>query len=258
MTEVPTHQTQLTIIGTGLAGLAAAWFSFKNGISTTLVGVNSSLIYASGFFDLLSVHPAKTKQTWENPWRAIEQLVKDNPEHPYGHLSQLEIESALEQFFEFVAEAGCPYVVSKNKNTKVITPVGTVKLTYAVPRSMWSGTVALAEKRSCLIVDFKGLKAFSARQIVDMLQPDWPQIRPLRLSFPAGGPSADLYPEQMARSLEIETNRVKLADLIRPALGNAKVVGLPAILGIYNPRQVREHLEELLGVDIFEIPTNSP
>jgi glycerol-3-phosphate dehydrogenase subunit B len=62
----------------------------------------------------------------------------------------------------------------------------------------------------------------------------------------------------MARSLEIESNRIALADAIRPDLGDAKALGLPAILGIYNPREVREHLEKLLGVAVFEIPTIPP
>ena len=36
---------------------------------------------------------------------------------------------------------------------------GTIKPTYCVPRSMWAGAVALAEKRPCLIVDFWGLSS---------------------------------------------------------------------------------------------------
>lgn len=258
MTNIKTRQTKLTIIGTGMAGMAAACFASKHRIETIQVGVNSGIIYASGFLDLMGVHPIERHLSWSNPWQAINQLVTDIPDHPYARLRKPEIEAAMKQFLDFMNAANQPYLFNKNQNTEVITPVGTVKRTYAVPQSMWAGAVALKERHSCLVVDFTGLKAFSAKQIADMLMPRWPKIRALRLSFPSAGASADLYPEQMARSLEVEENRIKLADSLRPHLGDAKSLGLPAILGIYKPRQVREHLEALLGVNIFEIPTIPP
>jgi glycerol-3-phosphate dehydrogenase subunit B len=258
MTKIKTNHSKLTIIGTGIAGMAAACFASRHQIDTIQIGVNSGMIYSSGFFDLMGIHPIDTQLTWNNPWQAIDQLVTDIPNHPYARLRKPEIETAMNQFLDFMEAAERPYMFNKNQNTEVITPVGTVKRTYAVPRSMWAGAVALKERLSCLIVDFVGLKAFSAKQIADMLMPRWPKIRPLRISFPAGGASADLYPEQMARSLEVESTRIQLADAIRPHLGDVKTLGLPAILGIYKPRQVRNHLEELLGVDIFEIPTIPP
>jgi glycerol-3-phosphate dehydrogenase subunit B len=258
MTDIKTNHTKLTIIGTGMAGMAATCFASHNRIDTIQIGINSGIIYSSGFFDLMGIHPIDTQLTWNNPWQAIDQLITDIPNHPYARLRKTEIETAMTQFLDFMEAADRPYMFIKNQNTEVITPVGTVKRTYAIPRSMWAGAVALKEKQSCLIVDFVGLKAFSAKQIADMLMPRWPKIRPLRISFPTVGASADLYPEQMARSLEVPSNRIKLADAIRPHLADAKSLGLPAILGIYKPRQARNHLEELLGVDIFEIPTIPP
>ena len=258
MTDIKTNHCKLTIIGTGMAGMAAACFASHHKIDTVQIGVNSGIIYSSGFFDLMGIHPVDTQLAWNNPWQAIDQLKADVPDHPYARLHKTEIETAMNRFLDFMQAAEQPYLFTKNQNTEVITPVGTVKRTYAVPRSMWAGAVALKERSSCLIVDFTGLKAFSAKQIADMLMPRWPKVRPLRISFPVVGASADLYPEQMARSLEIESNRMLLANAIRPHLGDAKTLGIPAILGIYIPRQIREHLEALLAVDIFEIPTIPP
>lgn len=258
MTDIQTIHSELTIIGTGMAGMAAACFATHNKIDTIQIGLNSSVLFSSGFFDLMGVHPIEERKVWENPWQAIDQLINDIPNHPYARLNRADIQQAMDQFLQFLNEGDRPYRVNTDQNTEVITPVGTVKSTYAVPQSMWAGAKALKEKAPCLIVDFVGLKAFSAKQITDMLRPRWPDIRPLRLTFPDQGASTDLYPEHMARSLEIESNRILLADAIRPELGQATYVGLPSILGIYKPRQVREHLEELLGVEIFEIPTIPP
>jgi glycerol-3-phosphate dehydrogenase subunit B len=258
MTQLKKIQTRLTIIGTGMAGMAAACFASANHIDTVQVGVNSGMIYSSAYLDLMGVHPVETGTVWDDPWKAIARLAADRPDHPYARLGREDIEGAMERFIAFMDAAGHPYMADKHRNTEVITPVGTVKPTYAVPRSMWAGAVALKERQPCLIVDFWGLKAFSAKQIADMLMPRWPAIRYLRVSFPAVGPSADLYPEHMARALEIEANRIQLADAIRPDLKEARAVGLPAILGIYKPREVRDHLETLLGVPVFEIPTIPP
>ncbi len=258
MTSIKKISSDLTIIGTGMAGMAAACFAARHRIDTIQIGVNSGLIYSSGYLDLMGIHPMGTRLSWNNPWQAIDQLTTDNPDHPYARLRKTEIKTAMHQFLDFMNTTEHPYVFSENKNTEVLTPVGTVKQTYAVPRSMWAGAVALKERQPCLVVDFVGLKAFSAKQIADMLMPRWPRIRPLRLNFPSAGASVDLYPEQMARSLETEENRIRLANAIKPHIGEAKALGLPAILGLYTPSAVRQHLEALLGVKIFEIPTIAP
>ena len=88
MTDIKTTQSELTIIGTGMAGMAAAIFAAKKGIETVQIGVSSSTIYATGYLDLLGVHPIKHQKTWDNPWHAIDELVTDIPNHPYARLKQ--------------------------------------------------------------------------------------------------------------------------------------------------------------------------
>jgi glycerol-3-phosphate dehydrogenase subunit B len=62
----------------------------------------------------------------------------------------------------------------------------------------------------------------------------------------------------MANALLLPQNREKLAQIVRPLVKNSKFVGLPAILGLYRTHEVISHLEELIGVPIFEIPTIPP
>ena len=122
---------------------------------------------------------------------------------------------------------------------------------------MAPGTAALAEGHPCLIVDFRGLKGFSARQVVANLGDRWPGLGAARLDFP-GMNHGGLYPEVMARALEVAAIRAQLAEMLRKAAGDATTVGLPAILGIHRPDRVRAELEELSGLRIFEIPTMPP
>ncbi len=62
----------------------------------------------------------------------------------------------------------------------------------------------------------------------------------------------------MARALEVPATRLRLAELLKGAAGDAKVLGLPAILGMHQPDQVHADLQRLTGLQIFEIPTMPP
>ncbi|RJP86268.1 MAG: anaerobic glycerol-3-phosphate dehydrogenase subunit B [Desulfobacteraceae bacterium] len=259
MADLQTIKSELAIIGTGFAGIAAAVFASRNGITTSQIGVSGGILYASGYFDLMGVHPVKEQKVWNNPWDAIDALIKDVPLHPYARLSKADIRESMDQFVGFLNETGLPYKKEDDRNVSVITPIGTVKPTYCVPASMWNGVAALLDERPMLIVDFWGLKGFSAMQITEMLtQNGRANLRAVRIPFPSVDLSTDLFPERMAWSMEVEENIVKLADEIRPHLNGAQVIGLPAILGIHRTETIMSGLKDLLGCDIFEIPTIPP
>jgi glycerol-3-phosphate dehydrogenase subunit B len=258
MPDIQTTKTELAVIGTGLAGIAAAVSASQKGIKTSQIGVSGGILYASGYLDLMGVHPVEDQKIWGNPWEAIDALVHDIPNHPYSYLSKAHLRESLDQFMTFMEETGLPYKKNGNQNVEVITPVGTAKPTYGVPASMWDGVTALSEARPGLIVDFWGLKGFSAMQITEMLQPRWPDLRAVRIPFPSVDLSIDLYPERMARSMELDDNIVMLAEEVRPHLNGARVVGFPAILGMNKTERIMHRLKSLLECDVFEIPTIPP
>ncbi|PQP33609.1 anaerobic glycerol-3-phosphate dehydrogenase subunit B, partial [Desulfobacteraceae bacterium SEEP-SAG9] len=59
---------ELTVIGTGMTGMAATLFAANRGVSTVQVGSTGEIIFASGVFDLMGVHPIADKHIWQNPW----------------------------------------------------------------------------------------------------------------------------------------------------------------------------------------------
>ncbi len=93
--------------------------------------------------------------------------------------------------------------------------------------------------------------------MVANLQNKWPNLSAKRIPFP-DMESGEIYPEVMARALEVPATRVRLAQLLKNAAGEKKVIGLPAILGMHGPDLVRSELEQLTGLQIFEIPTMPP
>lgn len=246
----------LMVIGAGMAGMAAALFAANRGIDTVQVGMKSELDFSSGLLDLMAVHPIEEGRLWVNPWQAIDALVRDCPRHPYAFLDRNEMSTALSDFLVFLKQGGLPYHREPDRNVMVITPVGTLKPTYAIPVTVQNGIRALREKAACAIIDFQGLKGFSGLQIVEALKNDWPDLHTHRVVFPKR--TGELYPEHMARSLELPEARAQLAEVIRPHLNRAGYVGLPAILGIHETEKVFNDLQEQLKRPLFEIPTMLP
>ena len=246
----------LMVIGAGMTGMAAAFFAASRGIDTVQVGMTSELDFSSGLLDLMAVHPIEEGRLWENPWQAIDALVRDCPRHPYAFLDRGEMNTAMSDFLVLLKQGGLPYHREPDRNVMVITSVGTLKPTYAVPVTVQNGIRSLQEKASCAIIDFHGLRGFSGLQIVETLKNDWPDLHTHRVTFPKS--TGELYPEHMANRLELPEARAQLAEAIRPHINRAGYVGLPAILGIYETKTVFDDLQERLRRPLFEIPTMPP
>jgi len=249
---------ELAVIGAGMAGIASALFASNRGISTVQVGLTSEIIFASGLIDLMGVHPIDDGKIWENPWEAIDALIRDIPNHPFARINKDEIQKALEEFLAFMNDSDLPYCRHKNRNAKMIMPVGTVKHTCFVPKTMWNGVLALEKKGPCLIIDIRGFRGFSARQITETLKVSWPALRHARISFPNTDHLGEVYTEPIARSLALSENRKALTQIVRPHIKGISSVGFPAIFGINDSVKIYRDLQDMIGIPIFEIPTMPP
>jgi glycerol-3-phosphate dehydrogenase subunit B len=256
MSDIKEIRTDVVVIGSGMAGMAATMFAISHGMDTVQVGITGEINFASGLLDVLGIHPVSTGIRWADPWEAIERLVHDEPHHPYAKMRIDRIQAAMTQCLDFLEQAGLPYRTNGRRNSKVVTPVGTVKTTYAVPRSMFAGVKAFQDRTPALLVGFTGLKGFSPRQIMETIGPAWPSLQRVKVAFPNS--RGELFTEHAARFLDVAANRQALADLIKPHIGACRAVGLPAVLGIYRTQEVLADLETMLGVPVFEIPTMVP
>jgi len=252
----PRHDVDLMVIGTGLAGMAAAAFALRRGLSVALAGAPGESLFASGLLDLLAVHPVKDRRLWDDPFAALAALAADEPDHPYAKLSRPGIEAAFAAFTDFLAGIGLDYHGHDGKNALVLTPVGTVKHTYRVPAGMWAADHGIRRTPPALIVDFEGFKGFSSAQIAQTAGVFWPGLAHVRLPFPGGLPAP--YPEPMALALESPKYREELARALSPHLRGREMVGFPAVLGVYRTRETLAALTGLLGMPVFEIPTIPP
>ena len=249
------ERCDVAVIGAGIAGMAAALFARERGLSCVQVGGSGGILFASGLLDLLGVHPAGARRTWRDPFAALAALAQDEPDHPLARVDAASIRAAFESFVAALTATGLPYAPLDQGNRSVLTSMGTIKTSFGIPRSMAAGADALDARTPCLIVDFRGLREFSARQIVATLAGGWPGLRHQRIEFPHSGTAAELYAAHLARSLETRTVREQVIDLVKPMVGDAHAVGFPAVLGLARSADVHAAFEAGLGVAVFEIPT---
>ncbi len=248
--------TELAVIGSGIAGFAASVFAVNRKISTALAGNSGAVAYTTGYLDLLGKLDG-SPATITDPWHALEQLREAQPGHPLSRVAVADIRRGFDEFTTFLGETGIVYSRAGAGNITALTPAGTLKQTLCVPATMAAGPRALAANANCVIVDFEGLKGFSGREVVANIGDRWPGLATRRIAFPDMA-RGEVYPEVMARALEVPATREKLAAALNGVAGQAKVIGLPAILGIHRPDQVHANLEKLTGLEIFEIPTMPP
>ena len=250
--------TDLAVIGSGLAGMAASAFALNRSIATAQAGNTGALAYTTGYLDLLGdTGPGSTNLLLSDPWAGLGELQTIQPGHPLARIPQADIRAAFAEFTSFISDCGISYGAPGDANLMALTPAGPTQTTLCAPATMQPGIDALAARSQCLIIDFQGLRGFSGRQVVANLKDRWTEIRTERIIFPDIG-TGEIYPEVMARALEVPATRRKLAEAIGRIKGDAEVIGLPAILGMHSPDLVMADLSVLLGCPVFEIPTMPP
>jgi len=245
----------VAVIGAGMAGMAAALFAAERGLSCVQIGSGGGILFASGLLDFLAVHPVAQHRLWQSPFDALAALAREQAGHPLARVDAASVRTAFQTFVAALAGAGMPYAPLGQRNSHVITSIGTVKTSFGVPLSMVAGVDALERRLPCLLVDFRGLREFSGRQIVQTLADHWPGLRHQRIDFPGFEAVPELYAAHLARALENREIRERTLALIKPLMGDARVLGLPALLGLSRSSEVHAAFELGLGVPVFEIPT---
>jgi glycerol-3-phosphate dehydrogenase subunit B len=159
------------------------------------------------------------------------------------------IEEALSSFLSLFP---LPYSFQSvgEGNCLIPTGAGTFRPTYFIPMTMLGGT-SLNEGHT-LIVGFKGFKDFYTHYVADQLK-----CRGATLTLP-DFPDQEMTATALARLMEKKSFRENIGGEIKKQLHRETQVGFPALLGMRNPIQVKEDLEEILSAKVFEIPILPP
>jgi glycerol-3-phosphate dehydrogenase subunit B len=159
------------------------------------------------------------------------------------------IEEALTSFLSLFPP---PYSFQTidNMNCLLPTGAGTLRPTYLIPKTMVEGTQV--DERNTLVVGFNGFKDFYAHYVANQLK-----CRGMNLQL--HDPSyQELTATALARLMETKSFRERIGSEIKKQLQREVKIGIPALLGVHNPMEVKEDLEEIIGAKIFEIPLLPP
>jgi len=233
------------VIGMGLSGLLAAKTAVEAGQKVLLVGKGmGSLCFFSNTIDVLGSLPNTIKMK-----DGLSQWIKAHPEHPYSKMGLEKIEEALSSFLSLFPP---PYSFQTidNMNCLLPTGAGTLRPTYLIPTTMVGGT-SLDEGNS-LIIGFKGFKDFYAHYVADQLKCRGINLQPPDPSY------QEFTATALARLMETKSFRERIGSEIKKQLQSESRVGLPAVLGMQNPIQVKEDLEKIIGAQVFEISLLPP
>ena len=235
----------LIIIGMGLSGLMAAKTAVEAGQKVLLVGKGmGSLCLFSNTIDVLGNLPNNIKMK-----DGLFQWIVDHPKHPYSKIGLEKIEEALSSF---LSQFPPPYSFQTidNMNCLLPTGAGTLRPTYLIPKTMVEGT--RVDEGNTLIVGLKGFKDFYAHYVANQLKCRGINLQLHDLSY------QEITATALARLMETKSFRERIGSEIKKQLQREAKIGLPALLGVHNPMEVKEDLEEIIGAKIFEIPLLPP
>jgi len=261
-------ESDVVVVGGGLAGLAAALAAAREGADVRLLSHKAStLAQASGLIDALGYVPGPDpagdphEGPLANPYDGIADLPS---EHPYSRVGPDALRAGLALFDDV---AGDRYRGGHTeRNALVPTFGGELKPTARYPAGVAAGLAS--DDRPMLVVGFRSLTGYDARQVADRIAAAGVPfgVAGIEVEF-AEAFRADAKITRFARALDENEAidgtpaREALAEVVRPhlaAVGGAARVGFPALLGDDRHREVRSELAEHLGADVFEIPTGPP
>lgn len=246
------------VVGDGLAGRIAAICAVRAGARTRLVSEGSSTLqHASGLIDLLGYTP-----DGEGPLAdPLDKLAALPDAHPYRRAGREAIREGFGLFDDIAAET---YRGSHTRaNALVPTGSGRVKPTARYPRSVAPGLAGAG--RDTLLVGLAELPAFDAELAAAHLDETLAgDVRGATVQFPVDV-DADAAVTQFAHLLDStgtsggkENSRCALARRIKPHLSGESRVGLPAVLGRDHTDEIRDEIERVLSVEVFEVPLGPP
>lgn len=250
-------QNDVLVVGAGLAGLTAVWQLATQQKKVRLVSKGwGATHWHSGCIDVLGYYPIDEGQPVESPGVTLAKLIADQPKHPYALVGASGVEAALTAFQTLCAEAGYPLHGSLDKNWLLPSAVGTFRPTCLAPETMIAGD--LRRDDPMLIVGIKQLVDFYPNIVAENLVKQGVDAAHLTLDLPKLAQRNFNTPVSIGSMMEQPGFRADLAQLVKPKLGRAKRVGLPAILGRQPSLAIKNDLEKQLGVPVFEIPGLPP
>jgi glycerol-3-phosphate dehydrogenase subunit B len=242
--------TEVLVIGAGLAGLMAAVTAVKAGARVRLIasGWGQQLV-APGWISVCD--------------RADDDVIAEvrgyaalHPDHPYALADDDAMVHSVDAFRATMKELGLPYDIRKKDghNMRLITMLGAVQRVMMAPRGLANGDLTDI-KGPVVLVGFKGWRDFNPDLAAGNLCERGIDASAVWIDPPPWRDYWDMWPSDIAHQFDQPEFRAEIArQLKKPTQGAAKI-GFPAVLGLDHHCEALVDLQEQIGTTVFEIPT---
>jgi glycerol-3-phosphate dehydrogenase subunit B len=253
-------KTDVAVIGTGLAALAAARTVQQSGRQVVLVWPGlSSLYFLFATIDVIGYPTATAGEPVADPAEAVARLIAREPTHPYARAGMNAVEAGIALMLDWFNEADLPWEGTLKRNFLLPTATGTPKPCCLAPASMTAGD--LSRPQPVVLCGFTGYQDFIPEFAASNLKQQWSaaEVSAIRVTAPGYGPDRLFTSVDLARSFEDSTFRDAIAAQVRERVsGDAVRVGVPGVIGLTRPSETFAAFQEAVGHSVFEIPTVPP
>jgi glycerol-3-phosphate dehydrogenase subunit B len=228
------------VIGAGLSGLLSTFIAHERGAKVRLIAQGiGSIMVTPGWVSIADSASGAVLN-------GAQAIAAEAPEHPYALAGLDALRGGIDALRRMGAAIGLPFVGDLTQNLRLPTALGKVQRPALAPQTMAAGNDHVHD---ALYVGFSGWRDF---------YPALSGLRNTLIQLPGGVRAWDIWPDQLARAFDDPATRKAAVQGIRHALGDAKAVAFPAVLGFDDPIAAQNDLQDQLGVPVFEVPTLPP
>jgi len=234
------------VIGSGLAGLAAATRLAQAGQSVTLLTFGlGGIQLGQGTVDVLGyATPGEGTPAVTSPFDELPAFVAAHPAHPYAQIDVSRIKAAVDWLAGLVPDVLVP---GDGLNHPVPTALGAMRPTYLTQPSMvWPNPASVAVAGPRQLKDF-----YPELVAANLVQTAAVEATGYHIDLPVRDHEADCPPLVLAAALEEPSFFNRFADLVARTIGDEDAVCVPAVLGL-RTTDLFSRLSEALGRPVVE------
>ena len=244
-------RADVVVVGAGPAGLAAAVRLAEAGRQVRVIARGNGFTHwGAGAVDVLGRLGGGRVE------RPLEAAARLPAEHPYRLAGEAALRDGLDWFLRFAAAAGLDHAGDPERNRDQVTALGTLRPTCLLPAPA-AHPVAAGSGRVA-VVNFEGFRDFSAALCAAGLRSAGVDAVAATAPLPAWDHARYFTAVELARAVDDDGFRRRLAPGLAQAAAGAAVAVVPAVLGVSTGHAAWADLERQAGMPLVEAATVPP